>query len=201
MRLLVCVVVLVALMPLSSLAAPMPPLQALESLRKGFAGMQDFTAEISQEKQLTVMKKKLVSTGTVRFRKPDLFFMELRSPHASRMVLRDTVIELYLPQDKSRQQFALPTEEGLKRWLELLARPLTALPDGVEAKADWTGDLQTLTITPREKGQIRSFTLTCGSDGRLRRLVIEERNGNRTAITFQKMRANVGLTEKDFRIE
>ena len=179
----------------------MPPVAALEQLRQGFAGMQDFTAEIIQEKQLAMLKKKLVSTGTVRFKKPDLFFMELKPPHASRMVLRDTAIELYLPQEKSRQQIALPADEGLKRWLSLLAKPITTLPDGIEVKAERTGDSQTLILTPQSKGQVRNFTLTSGPDGRLRKLVIEERNGNRTAITFQKLRANQGLTEKDFRVE
>lgn len=195
------ILAIIALSPLTVTAAPVAPVTALEQLRQGFAGMQDFTAEIVQEKQLAVMKKKLVSTGTVRFKKPDLFFMELNPPHASRMVLRDTALELYLPQDKSRQQIALPADEGLKRWLTLLAKPITALPDGVEVKAERTGDSQTLTLVPKNKGQVRTFTLTSGPDGRLRKLVIEERNGNRTAITFQKLRANAGLTEKDFRVE
>ncbi|MBT0663339.1 outer membrane lipoprotein carrier protein LolA [Geobacter pelophilus] len=200
MRTFFYAVLLIALVPLTAAAAPMSPVVALEQLRKGFAGMQDFTAEITQEKQLAVMKRKLVSTGTVRFKKPDLFFMELVPPHASRMVLRDSSLDLYFPKEKSRQQIALPADEGLKRWLGLLAKPVTALPEAVDAKADLTGDTQTLTISPRKKGQVHSFTLTSGSDGRLRKLVIDERNGNRTAITFQKMRANVGLSEKDFKV-
>ena len=182
-------------------AAQIPPLAALEQLLQGFAGMGDFTADIVQEKQLAVMKKKLVSTGTVRFKKPDLFYMELKPPHASRMVLRDTAIELYLPQEKSRQQIALPAEEGLQRWLGLLARPITSLPEGVEVRAEQTGDSQTITITPRKAGQVRMFTVTSGADGRPRKLSIDERNGNRTAITFKNLRANVGLGEKDFRVE
>ncbi len=191
---------LCVLLPAMARGAAIPPLEALETLRRGFADMQDFTAEISQEKQLAVMKKKLVSTGTVRFRKPDLFFMELKAPHASRMVLRDRTIDLYFPEGKNRQQIALPANEGLGHWLALLSRPITALPRGIDFRADRVGDIQTLTITPQGKGQVRSFILT-SSGGRLRRLAIEERNGNRTAITFQKMRPNVGLSEKDFRIE
>ena len=198
-RLFVLMVCLV--LPLTVVAAPVAPVTALEQLRQGFAGMQDFTAEIVQEKQLAVMKKKLVSTGTVRFKKPDLFFMELKPPHASRMVLRDTSIELYLPQEKNRQQIALPADEGLKRWLGLLAKPITTLPDGVKVQAERHNDSQTVSITPGKPGQVRSFTITSGFDGRPRKLVIEERNGNRTAITFKGLRANVGLSEKDFKVE
>ena len=201
MKRLLLTMLLVLLVPSALPAAPVPPLEALEQLRNGFADMQDFTAEISQEKQLAVMKKKLVSSGTVRFRKPDLFFMELKAPHGSRMVLRDKTIDLYLPEGKNRQQIVLPSDEGLKHWLALLSRPITTLPQSIDFKADRVGDTQTLTITPQSKGQVRSFTLTSGSDGRLRKLAIEERNGNRTTITFQKLRPNVGLSEKDFRIE
>jgi len=198
---LIVTLLLCLLLPVAAEATAISPLEALENLRRGFSDMQDFTAEISQEKQLAVMKKKLVSSGTVRFRKPDLFFMELKPPHASRMVLRDRSIDLYFPEGKIRQQIALPADEGLKHWLALLSRPITALPQGMDFSADRVGDTQTLTVTPQSKGQVRSFVLTSGSDGRLRKLTIEERNGNRTAITFQKLRANVGLSEKDFRIE
>jgi len=200
MKTLLYAFLLIALLPLAAIAEPMSPVAALEQLRKGFAGMQDFTADITQEKSLAVMKRKLVSTGTVRFKKPDLFFMELVPPHSSRMVLRDNSLDIYFSKEKSRQQIALPADEGLKRWLGLLAKPVTAIPDSVEARADLTGDTQTLIISPRKKGQVNSFTLISGNDGRLRKLMIEERNGNRTAITFQKMRANVGLSEKDFRV-
>ncbi|HJV65292.1 MAG TPA: outer membrane lipoprotein carrier protein LolA, partial [Geomonas sp.] len=43
-----------------------PAVEALETLRRGFAGTSDFTAEITQEKHLALMKKKMVSKGTVR---------------------------------------------------------------------------------------------------------------------------------------
>lgn len=201
MKTLTLSLLVLVLLSLTAIAAPVPPLEALEQLRKGFAGMDDFTADITQEKQLSVLKKKLVSTGIVRFKKPDLFFMELNPPHASRMVLRDTAIDLYIPKEKSRQQITLPSEEGLKKWIELLAKPFTQFPEGVEARADSVGGTLTLAIKPGGKGQISSFTLISGPDGRLRRLTIEERNGNRTAISFQKMRSNVGLTEKDFKAD
>lgn len=195
------IIIFLILLPLNATSASITPLEALENLRKGFSEMNDFIAEISQEKQLAVMRRKLFSTGTVRFKKPDLFYMELRPPHASRMVLRDSVIELHIPDGNSRQQIPLPADEGLKRWMSLFSRPITTLPPGIDFSAERSGDTQTLTIAPQKQGQVRSFILTSSIDGRLRKLVIEERNGNRTAITFQRMRSNVGLSERDFRIQ
>ncbi len=181
-------------------ARPVPPLEGLEALRKGFSAITDFTAEISQEKRLSLMKRTMVMTGTVRFRKPDLFFMELNPPFSGRMLLRDSVIE-QAGRGGEHSRIVLPTEQGLKRWFAKLAGPMTALPEGVAIQADLNGGLYTLTITPSAKGQIRELVITFQADGTIRRLVIAEQNGDRATMTFKKVRRNVGLGEKDFRLE
>ncbi|HEX9079241.1 MAG TPA: outer membrane lipoprotein carrier protein LolA [Desulfuromonadaceae bacterium] len=181
-------------------ARPVAPLEGLEALRRGFAGTADFTAEISQEKRLSLMKRTMVMTGTVRFRKPDLFFMELNPPYTSRMLLRDNVIE-QAGRGGEQSRIVLPPEQGLKRWFAKLAGPVTALPEGAGMQADLTGGLYTLTITPSGKGQVREIAITFQADGTIRRLVISERNGDRATMTFKKVRRNVGLGEKDFRLE
>lgn len=185
----------------SAQARPLDPVAGLETLRRSFAGLNDFTAEITQEKQLAMLKRKLVSTGTVRFRKPDQFFMELNPPHASRLLLKDSTLSLYLVQAKSSQQIVLPPGQGLQHWLGYLARPVTALPEGVEVKAEQQADRYTLQLAPRGKGQVKGLAITLQEDGRLKRLVIDEQNGDRTTITFHRFQRNVGLTDKDFRVE
>lgn len=194
-------IIAILLCATTALARPLNPVEGLEFLRRSFAGMNDFTAQITQEKQLAMMKRKLVSTGTVRFRKPDLFFMELNPPHASRLRLKDSTLSLYLVQDRTSQQMVLPPDQGLKHWLGFLAKPVTALPDGVEVKADRQNDRTTLQLAPRDKGQIKGVTLVLQEDGRLKRLVLDERNGDRTTISFSQFRKNIGLTERDFRVE
>jgi outer membrane lipoprotein carrier protein len=182
-------------------AKPINPITGLEALRKSFANLTDFTAEITQEKQLAVFKRKLVSSGTVRFRKPDQFFMEIKPPHASRLLLKNSSLSLYLVQEKSSQQIALPPDQGLQHWFGFLVKPVTTLPDGVDIKADQLGDRINLLITPRSKGQVKSLSLSMQEDGRLKKLTIEEQNGDRTTITFNRFLRNVGLIDKDFRLE
>ncbi|MCL2761409.1 MAG: outer membrane lipoprotein carrier protein LolA, partial [Desulfuromonadales bacterium] len=148
----------------------------------------------------SIMKKNLVSTGIVRFKKPDLFYMELKPPHASKMVLRDASVEVFIPQDNSRQQITLPGDGGLKHWLGLLDQPIRSVPENMSITAQNSGDIQTVTISPQKKGQIKAITITSGRDGKPKRLQISERNGNYTSITFKNLRANIGLTEKDFKI-
>lgn len=182
-------------------ARSVPPLEGLEALRKGFAGINDFAADISQEKRLSLMKRTMVMTGTVRFKKPDLFYMELNPPFSSRMLLRDSVIEQAGAQGGEHNRIILPPEQGLKRWIAKLAGPITSLPEGVAMQADLSGGLYTLTIAPAGKGQIKELAITFQENGIIRRLVINERNGDRSVMTFKKVRRNVGLSERDFRLE
>jgi outer membrane lipoprotein carrier protein len=182
-------------------AGPISPLEGLEALRKGFSGISDFTAEITQEKRLKLMKRSMVMTGTVRFKKPDMFFMEINPPYATRMLLRDTVIEQTSGREGERNRIVLPPDQGLRQWFTKLAAPLTTLPEGVAIQADLTNGLYSLAITPQGRGQIKELTIAFQEDGTVRRLVIAEQNGDRATMTFKKVRRNAGLVEKDFRLD
>jgi outer membrane lipoprotein carrier protein len=182
-------------------ARQIPAVEGLEALSKAFSGVTDFTADISQEKRISLMKRALTMNGTVRFRKPDLFYLELNAPYASRMVLRDNTIEQVMGTGGERNRIVLPPDQGLKRWFSRLAAPITALPEGVGVQADATGSLYTVTMTPHGKGQVRELVVTFLEDGTIRKLVIVEQNGDRAVMTFKKVRRNVGLTDRDFRLE
>lgn len=185
----------------SAQARSISPLEGLEALRKGFSGINDFTAEITQEKRLKLMKRSMVMTGTVRFRKPDQFYMEINPPYAARMLLRDTVIEQSSGREGERNRIILPPDQGLKQWFSKLAAPVKTLPEEVVIQADLTNGLYTLSIAPQGKGQIRELTIAFQEDGTVRRLTITEQNGDRSTMTFKKVRRNVGLAEKDLRLE
>lgn len=200
-RFLIQALFIMALIYTAAHAAEIPPLEGLELARKGFAGMTDFTAEITQEKQIALLKKTQTSSGQVRFRRPDTFYMEVYSPYASRLLLKDNILTMLLPTEGIRQKTVLPPEEGLRHWFSLFDRPVTKLPGGVELRADRRGDTVTLRIIPTGKKGVKELRITLFDDGRPKRLTIEEQNRDRTVITFHKVRKNVGLEEKDFRIE
>ena len=182
-------------------AADVRALEAMETLRRGFAGSRDFTAEITQEKKLSMMKQTLVSRGLVRFKKPDLFFMELYPPHASKLLLKDNVMTMRLVEQGVTDRIVLPPDESLKKWLNYLATPLKSLPEGMDVKAERHGELWTMRILPQGKGAVQQLTLNFDQDGKLSRIVIEERNRDRTTLIFSKMRRNIGLPDKDFKVE
>jgi outer membrane lipoprotein carrier protein len=182
-------------------AAGDPALEAMETLRRGFAGMSDFTAEITQEKQLALMKQRMVSKGRVRFKKPDAFFMELYSPHASKLLLKDNVMTMRLTEQGVTEKLVLPPEEGLKKWFAYLAKPITKLPEGLDVKAERHGKLWTMQIFPKSKGSVQKLALTFDSEGKISKMVVDERNKDRTTLLFSKLRRNAGLQDADFRVE
>jgi outer membrane lipoprotein carrier protein len=200
-RCLIPALLVMLLISASAHAAEISPLEGLEMARKGFAGMTDFTAEITQEKQIALLKKTMRSSGQVRFRRPDTFYMEVYSPYASRLLLKDNILAMFLPTEGIRQKTVLPPEEGLRHWFSLFDRPVTRFPAGVELRADRRGDTVTLRIIPTGKKGVKELRITLFDDGRPKRLTIEEQNRDRTVITFHRVRKNVGLAEMDFRIE
>jgi len=201
MRLLLASFCLTTALAASAQAKSISALDGLEALRKGFSGINDFTAEITQEKRLKLMKRSMVMNGTVRFKKPDLFFMEINPPYATRMMLHDTLIEQASGREGEKNRIILPPEQGLKQWFSKLATPLTSLPQGVTIHADLTNGTYTLGIAPQGNGQVKELTIAFQEDGTVRRLVITEQNGDRATMTFKKVRRNVGLSEKDFRLD
>jgi outer membrane lipoprotein carrier protein len=185
----------------SSHAAGDPAVEALETLRKGFEGTTDFTADIMQEKQLALMKQKMVSKGLVRFKKPDTFYMELYSPHASKVLLKDNVMTMRVVEQGVTNKVVLPPEEGLKKWFALLGKPIQNLPQGVDVKAERQGKLWNMQVFPKGKGSVQKLALTFDSDGKISKLVVDEKNRDRTTLLFSKFRSNVGLKDSDFRVE
>lgn len=202
-RCLTIVVILLALaVPLSSAQArSLTPVEGLEALRRSFAGLQDFTAELTQEKQLSIMKKKLVMQGTIRFKKPDRFLMVLDPPYSGVIVLKDTVLEQRLGTSGERQRIVLPPEQGLGRWIGAVAKPVTSVPQGMEVQAEQVAGLTNVVIRPAKGGQLQELSIVLQQDGTVRRLVLVERAGDRTVMTFRKTRKNVGLSDADFRLE
>lgn len=192
---------LFAAFPMTSHARALSPVEGLELLRRSFQDLQDLTAEVTQEKQLAVMRKKLVMQGIVRFKQPDRFYMELAPPYSSTVLLKDTVLEQRIGVNGERQRLVLPPEQGLARWFGTIARPVTAVPEGMRVRAEQTGSQTSVTINPSRTGQLVELTVVLQDDGTLRRLVLEEQGGNRTVMTFRKVRKNTGLTDAAFRLE
>lgn len=199
LQIIICLGVMTAVQSVQ--ARSIPPLEGLEALRKALGGISDFTAEISQEKRLSLMKRTMTMAGTIRFRKPDLFYMEIGPPYSSRMVLRDGIVEQVIGNSTERTRIVLPPEQGLKRWFSRFSSPITSLPEGMGVTADVAGQVYTVSIVPSGRGQVQELTIVFLVDGTIKKLIIAEQNGDRSTMIFRKVVRNSGLRDKDFRID
>lgn len=200
MKLLIIQLCLLLLLPFELQARSLSPLEGMEKLRQSFVATQDFSAEITQEKQLSVLRKKLVMKGLIRFKKPDRFLLHMAPPYAGITLLKDNLLEQRLGQGGELQRIVLPPDQGLSHWFSLLGKPMTSLPPGLKVRAEQQNGIYTVTVTPSDKGQLREVTIQFLEDGTMRRLVLEERNGDKTVMHFRNMRKNTGLTEADFKV-
>lgn len=91
----------------------------------------------------------------------------------------------------------LPPEQSLKQWFAKLSSPITQLPEGVDIRAEQNGVNYTLHISPVKRGQIKQLTVVFQTDGIIKKIIINEHNGDKATMTFKKFRKNVGLSEKD----
>lgn len=181
-------------------ARPIEPLAGLEALRSGFSGMADFSAEVTQEKRLSVMRRSLTMTGTVRFKRPDRFYMAINPPYTSRTVLKDQLLQQVVGHNATPTRIVLPAEQGLGHWFSKLVQPLTRLPEGLDVQADLTNSLYTVAIRPHGTGQIKEVTIAFQKDGTIRRIAILEQSGDKATMTFKNVRRNTGLTDQDFQL-
>jgi len=199
--LLLAVVAVAFLTTTSSCADELSPLEGLEFLRSRFAEMSNFTADITQEKQIALLRKTITSNGLVRFKRPDMFYMEVYPPYPSCLLLRDNVLTMLLPEEGVKQETVLPPAEGLSHWFGLIERPLTSLPEGIDVRAERHDGRITVWMNPKDKKGVKEIKLTLLEDGRPRELVIVEQNLDRTVIQFDHVRTNVDLTADDFHIK
>lgn len=196
----VLVLFVLLLLPLAGHARQIAPQDGLEALRKAFSGINDFTADISQEKKLSVMKRTMKMNGVVRFRKPDLFYLEIVSPYKSRMLLNDAVIEQVMGGSNERSRIILPPEQGLKGWFVRFNQPVKSIPDGMNIQSDLTGSVYTVNVLPKSKGQIKQLSIVFQQDGTIKKIAITEKNGDRSTMLFKNIKRNTGLTARDFRL-
>ena len=178
-----------------------PALEGLELLRQSIAGMKDFSADVIQEKTLSLMSDKIIGHGILKFKKPGLLYMELYSPYASRLLVKDGVLTYRQVNEGGEQKNSLPPAENLNRWMQYFEKPAKSLPSGVIVTVDRVGKLWTLRIVPKKKVGMKEVTVVFLERGALKALSLEERNGDKTVVTFTEMQRNVGLKESEFTLE
>jgi outer membrane lipoprotein carrier protein len=176
--------------------------EVTQRLRDAREKTNDFSADLFQEKRLSLLKEKLVSRGKIRYKKPDHFFVEFFQPESSQMVFDGRTLLLYFKEEKVAERYHVQTNPMVEKYLLFSKDPFQ------EKLASWkiVEDREfvlVIEILPKVKEVLFAKTRVWVSkkDWMVVGMEMVERNGDTTLFRYSNMKINIGLKESDFQTQ
>ncbi len=178
-------------------------IRTIDERQKKIATLQ---AEFSQTRETTLAKKPLLSSGTVRFRRPDRVHWSYARPEQIEIAASRKEIWLYYPRRAHAERYLLSRGKRLARYMEpLLAifeKPFGQLTSEYDLVYEGqTGPLYRFSAQPKG-GKVREIIsrVELGIDtgsGAIVRFALKETGGDRLIVEFKNMQINPPLAPED----
>jgi outer membrane lipoprotein-sorting protein len=174
-------------------------------------GIQTVTASFSQKKETSFQKDPLLSSGLVKFKRPDRIHWTYLQPEPMEVALDGKSLWVYIPGRSQAEQYSLTRGRRMAQYVE----PLTALFEKTLAELhkqyaianEGLGDDRTyhFRLQPREE-KVRKIVSRVDlwidkSSGAILRFRMVESNGDQLSLEFKNLQINPLLTENDLRIK
>ena len=201
-----CVVALTSHACSIARAAPLDDatLNRLDACDAKVAAIKDLTATFEQKKFSPLLKKPLVSRGTIRA-KGDAMLWLSDTPEPTRLRIDGTSLQLLYVNQKTLEVYPLKGKMA-----SMAASPLprlATLREKFDLSADPHAKPGTLAVllTPKD-AELKQFVDTVRvtldeAAGVVRIFELTDPDGERTEITFTDPKPNTGLTEKDLALD
>jgi outer membrane lipoprotein carrier protein len=174
----------------------------LRQLARAQRMVEDFTADLIQEKRISFLRKEIISHGMIEFKRPDKVLIELFDPDPSLMIVDGNSLWLYFKRERVAQRYHVGNNPMLKRYLTILDNPF---------KGEWgkltsirkEDDLAVLEVIPGEVESIFSkITLWVSTQNWLvKKLALYEKSGDLTILSYENIRVNTGIPDSHFKID
>jgi len=162
---------------------------------------KDFSADLYQEKKLSLLREKIISRGNIRFKKPDKVSIEFFHPETSQMVFDGKTVLLYFKEEKLAERYSVRSNPIAERYLLFSKDPFQ------EKLAEWKiiedrDSFLVMEIYPKVKDPLFVKTRLWVSKKSWMVIGMEmiEKNGDTTSIRYSNMKVNTGLKDSDFEI-
>ncbi len=182
-------------------AAPMSADEVARRLKEIQGKTRDFSADLYQEKKVSLLKEKIVSRGRIRFKKPDKVSIEFFHPEPSEMVFDGKTVLLYYREEKVAERYSFLSNPMAERYLLFLKDPFQ------EKLAEWKiledrDSFLVMEIIPKVKDPlfVKTRLRVSKKDWMVVGMDMVEKNGDTTSIRYSNMKVNTGLTDSDFEI-
>jgi outer membrane lipoprotein carrier protein len=164
--------------------------------------IEDFTADIVQEKRISLLKKEIVSHGVMKFKRPNKVFIELFDPDPSLMVVDGNSLWLYFKRERIAQRYRVADNPMLKRYLMILDQPFTVGGEKL-ISVRREGDCAVLEFNPEKSESVfsRIVLQISTEDWLIRKLTLHEKSGDLTILSYANIQVNTGIPDSDFTLE
>ncbi len=173
--------------------------------------IQTLTAHFSQKKETALVKAPLLSSGTVKYKRPNRIYWQYDHPEATEMALDGKKMVIYSPGRGQAEQYSLTRGHRLTQFLEPLTnifqKTFAQLEEGYAISYDGLeGDrLYRFGLMPKE-ARIQKFLsrVDLGIDktsGAILRFKMLEANGDCLSLEFTNLQINPPLTDDDLQIK
>jgi outer membrane lipoprotein carrier protein len=175
--------------------------QVLRRLEERQAGTRDLVARFTQSYRSGMLGREIVERGKVWIKRPGRMRWEYKDPEPKLFVSDGRTFYFYVPADKQ----VIVSDQGEGR--SLAGRLLFGKGDLL---AEFEPSLDTppeegvlrLELTPRsEQPDVQHAFVDVEPSGRVRSILIEDLQGNRTRFRFEDVRENTGVPDRLFHFE
>ena len=173
--------------------------------------IQTLTATFSQKKETSLLKDPLVSSGVIKFKRPNLIHFTYLKPEPMEVALDGKTIWIYAPGNTQAEKYSLTPGKRMTQAIEPLTsifqNSLTQLAgryfiayEGLEAD-----HLHRFRLQPREE-KVQKFLFRVDlwidkTSGAILRFRMMETNGDRLSLSFKNLQFNPALTDDDLKIK
>ena len=175
--------------------------EVVQRIRESREKTKDFSADLLQEKKISLLKEKVISKGRIRFKKPDKISIEFFHPETSQMVYDGKTFLLYFKEEKMAERYQVQGNPVVEKYLLFSKDPFQ------EKLAQWkiVEDRETvlaLEILPKVKDPlfVKTRMWISKKDWIITGMEMVEKNGDTTTLRYSNMRVNMGLADSDFEI-
>jgi outer membrane lipoprotein-sorting protein len=173
--------------------------------------IQTVTARFSQKKETSFSRQPLLSSGLVKFKRPDRIHWTYLKPEPMEVALDGKTIWVYTPGRSQAEKYSLARGKRMAQYLEPMTAAFqktfsqldaayTTAYEGLEAESTYHFRLQ-----PKEE-KVRRFLSRIDlwidkSSGAILRFEMLESNGDQLSLEFENLQINPLLTDDDLKVK
>jgi outer membrane lipoprotein carrier protein len=172
--------------------------------------IQTLQADFSQKRETALAKKPLISSGTVKFKRPDRVRWAYARPERVDIASNGKEIWLYYPQRGQAERYLLSRGKRLAQYMEplmsIFEKPFAQLASEYDVTYQGrAGSVHQFRLRPK-RGKVQEVItqVDLGIDstsGAIVTLTVAETSGDRLTLEFKKMQINLPLSEDDLDVK